>query len=611
MIPMKPDLLTPRATYESRLADRRQCAGRLARREARISQGRLLLFGAIVVVAWLGFISHRLHPAWGLLPLGLFIGLVVLHDRVVGARKRAERAAAFYQRGLDRLDDAWAGVGESGSKYLDSAHPYAEDLDLFGRGSLFELLCSARTQVGQRTLADWIREPAPPASIRERQAAAAELAPRLDLREDLAILGEDVREGIDPDALETWAIMPGNAIGRWVGPLSTALAIASILALIAWFALGLGPIPFVAVTLAQIVCHQRWRKRIAAILVSVEKPGSELLLLAQTLRRLEAERFESARLRALRAELETEGLPPSRRIAELARLLDRIEWARNAMFAPLALLLMWIPQHVAAIDSWRRRYGAAVPRWLAALGEMDAACSLAGQAFERPSDTFPEIVEGAPLFDAEALGHPFLPEAQCVRNDLRLGIGPRGDGSALKVISGSNMSGKSTLLRAVGVNAVLAFAGAPVRARSLRISPLAIGASISRHDSLQEGTSRFYAEIKRLRQIVDIANGAVPLLFLVDEILNGTNSHDRRIGAEAVVRGLVERGAIGMITTHDLALSRIVETLGERGENIHFEDHIEDGRIAFDYTIRPGVVRKSNALALMRAVGLDVGEDPA
>jgi DNA mismatch repair ATPase MutS len=182
----------------------------------------------------------------------------------------------------------------------------------------------------------------------------------------------------------------------------------------------------------------------------------------------------------------------------------------------------------------------------------------------------------------------------------------------LLIVSGSNMSGKSTLLRSVGVGTVLAFAGATVRARRLRISPLAVGASIRRQDSLQEGTSRFYAEIKRLRQIVDIARGPTPLLFLVDEILNGTNSHDRRIGAEAVVHGLVERGAIGLITTHDLALARIADPLGERAANIHFEDFIQDGRIAFDYTIRSGIVAKSNALALMRAVGLDVHDvDPA
>jgi DNA mismatch repair ATPase MutS len=174
------------------------------------------------------------------------------------------------------------------------------------------------------------------------------------------------------------------------------------------------------------------------------------------------------------------------------------------------------------------------------------------------------------------------------------------------IVSGSNMSGKSTLLRTLGVNVALAQAGAPVRARRLRLSPLAVGASIHLTDSLQGGISRFYAEILRLRQILDLTAGRLPALFLVDEFLHGTNSHDRRIGAEALVRGLVVRGAIGLITTHDLALADIVETLGERAANVHFEDRIEDGRICFDYVLRPGVVSKSNAIELMRSVGLEI-----
>jgi DNA mismatch repair ATPase MutS len=176
----------------------------------------------------------------------------------------------------------------------------------------------------------------------------------------------------------------------------------------------------------------------------------------------------------------------------------------------------------------------------------------------------------------------------------------------LLVVSGSNMSGKSTLLRTVGTNTLLAWAGAPVRAQRLRLSSLTVGASIRIVDSLQEGVSRFYAEIKRLRQIMDLSRGPIPLVFLLDEILHGTNSHDRRIGAEAVVRGLVERGAIGLITTHDLALSRVADSLASVGANVHFEDHLEDGTITFDYQLRTGVIQKGNALELMRSVGLEV-----
>jgi DNA mismatch repair ATPase MutS len=190
-----------------------------------------------------------------------------------------------------------------------------------------------------------------------------------------------------------------------------------------------------------------------------------------------------------------------------------------------------------------------------------------------------------------------------VRNDLELGQTP-----ALLVVSGSNMSGKSTLLRSVGMNTALALAGAPVRARSFRVSPVQVGACMRVADSIQAGTSHFYAEVLRLKLLVDLGGRGMPLLFLLDEILHGTNSHDRRIGAAALVRGLLKQGAIGLVTTHDLALARIADELAPSAANVHFVDHLQDGRMVFDYRIRPGVVQKSNALALMRAVGLAVSD---
>jgi DNA mismatch repair ATPase MutS len=242
-----------------------------------------------------------------------------------------------------------------------------------------------------------------------------------------------------------------------------------------------------------------------------------------------------------------------------------------------------------------------VRQWLGAAGEIEALSSLAAYSYEHPNDPFPEFVEGAAVFDGERLGHPLLPAARLVRNDVRLAGGLR-----MLLVSGSNMSGKSTLLRTVGVNAVLAMAGAPIRAARLRLSPLAPGASIRVTDSLQGGASRFYAEITRLRRILDIARGPLPLLFLLDELLNGTNSRDRRTGAGGIVRGFLEHGALGLVTTHDLALTEIAEAMGAAAQNVHFEDHLENGVITFDYVLRAGVVQKSNALEMMRAIGLDV-----
>jgi len=273
----------------------------------------------------------------------------------------------------------------------------------------------------------------------------------------------------------------------------------------------------------------------------------------------------------------------------------------NPAMRVLGPLVLWTEQLAFALEAWRRKSGPALRRWLDAVGEMEALCALAAYAWEHPADPFPEFVSGGPSFEGDDLAHPLLEESRAVRNGVRLG----GDLRAL-IVSGSNMSGKSTLLRTVGVNVALALAGAPVRASRLRLSPLALGASIRVLDSLKGGTSRFYAEIQRLHQIMELAGGGLPVLFLLDELLHGTNSHDRRIGAEAIVRGLVDRGAIGLLTTHDLALASIAERVASRAANVHFEDHLENGRMRFDYRLRAGVVEKSNALELMRSVGLEV-----
>ncbi len=348
-----------------------------------------------------------------------------------------------------------------------------------------------------------------------------------------------------------------------------------------------------------VVWH--FHARTAAILRDVREAAHDLGLLAGVVGRLEAERFAAARLAVLRAGLDVEGQSPSRRIARLNALMNLVD-SRDHLFVRLVgPLLLWDLHLVYAIERWRRTSGPAVRRWLIAVGEMEALSSLAGYHYEHPDDVFPDLSAGTPCFDAEGLGHPLVSEAVMVRNDVRLAGELR-----MLVVSGSNMSGKSTLLRTVGVNAVLAQAGAPVRARRLRLTPLEIGASIRIQDSLQAGVSRFYAEITRLGLIMRRASEAPPVLFLIDELLHGTNSHDRRIGAEAIVRGLVERGAIGLVTTHDLALAHVASALDARGANVHFEDVLEGGGMRFDYRMRPGVVQNSNALALMRSVGLDV-----
>jgi hypothetical protein len=604
-----PAVETPGDEYRRRLDARRAVLDRLVRVERAIADARLIIFVLGAVVAWLVFVAARLSAAWLVVPLVAFAALVVVHERVRRAAHRATRAVTFYDKALARVEDRWMGAGETGERFLDPEHPYAADLDLFGKGSLFERLCTARTRAGEETLARWLLRPAGVDEVHERHAAVADLRDRLDLREELELLGSDVRAGLDPDALAAWGSEPRAFIGgRWaMATAAGALAALGTAALIGWALLGTGPSPFCAVVIVDVLLTIWTSHRVRLVIAALDQRTHDLVLLAALLARLEHETFEAPALSRLQSALETTGLPASRRIARLARLLHLLDCQKNQFFAPIAGVLLWSLQLALAIDAWRARSGPAIASWLTAVGEFEALCALASYAWECPGEVVPEVEPGTAgktagvWFEAERLGHPLIPEVMCVRNDVGLG-GAR----QVLVVSGSNMSGKSTLLRTVGINAVLALAGAPVRARRLRLTPLAIGATLRIQDSLQAGRSRFFAEVTRVRQLVDQSRGPIPLLFLLDELFHGTNSHDRRVGAEAVVRGLIDRGAIGLLTTHDLALTTIVERLAPHAENVHFEDQFVNGLMHFDYRMRPGVVQHSNALALMRAVGLDV-----
>jgi hypothetical protein len=590
----------PRAEYERR---RTVWGARIAefdRTHFHISNLRLVLFVIFVVVAWLALVRTALSPFWVLVPAVLFAGVLVVHGRVLNQGDRARRAQRLYQRGLARLDGNWAGTGTDGSRFLDD-HPYARDLDLFGGGSLFELINTARTETGEATLAEWLKSAAPIQEVRARQFAVDELRHTLDFREDLAVLADEgtvSRTG----ALARWAGSAPVGVGTVVPVLLGACAgIVVLLAMLAYQ----GVLPwslFIGWLMVEAVVVRVTRRKTDVVAARVGRPAEDLAIMAALLARIEQQPMTAPRLAVVQHALGTAGLRASHAIARLTRLVSLRESSmHNLLFMPFTTALLVPDQLAAAIDRWHARHGAAVAGWLRAVGEMEALSSMATYGYEHGADPFPTLVDEGPVFRGEGVGHPLMTEQASVRNDVRIGAGA----PAVIVVSGSNMSGKSTLLRSVGTNVVLALAGAPVRATALTLSPLAIGATLRIEDSLQAGHSRFYAEILRIRGIVDIARGPVPVLFLLDEILHGTNSYDRRIGAEGIVRALVGLGGIGLVTTHDLALTELPAQLGSAA-NMHFEDRLEDGRMVFDYRMHPGVVEHSNALALMRAIGLDV-----
>jgi hypothetical protein len=586
----------PSQEYKRRLAVRRQTVERYRKLDRLLGVLRLGAGVLFFILLGIGF-------QWLLLlPIVSFIGLVAYHENIRARARRTLRAVAFYERGLARIEDRWIGTSSSQTPFANEPHPYAIDLDIFGRASLFELLNTARTRSGEEMLARWLMEAVNREQILMRQEAVDELRNNIDLREDLAVLGEEVRAAVHPDLMLQWTTLPSVLdSSSWAQAVTPVLSAFTLFTCIRYELFdGDGWLALAAIAL-QSGFGLLYRNRVRAVMAAVDQPGKDLEILSLVLARLEREQFESTRLRHLRAQFATGDRLASREISRLERLIELLNYRLNAVFALISSPFFWATHFSFAIERWRRRNGASIEGWLNAVGELEALCALAGYAYEHPNDPFPEILETGPHFEGEDMCHPLIPASRCVPNSVSLDSGLQ-----MLVVSGSNMSGKSTLLRTTGVNAVMALAGGPVRAKRLRISILRIGATVRVMDSLQAGTSRFYAEIQRLHEIMKLAKGPEPVLFLLDEILHGTNSHDRAIGAEAVLRGLIAHGAIGLVTTHDLALAKIADALAPGAANTHFEDHLEDGKMIFDYRLRSGVVQKSNALELMRAVGLEV-----
>lgn len=586
--------MNPREEYTRRLGQRRETLAQHERGHMRIGQVRLGIFVIAAILAWASYYQGAISAWWLLAPLALFLAVFSYHQRIMRRMECARRAVNFYERAIDRLDGKWAGRGECGARFRNPQHPYADDLDVFVPGGLFEMLSSARTRAGENTLASWLMQPAAMETLRGRHQAIEELRDKIDLRENLFVLGQDFTAGVNPEALVAWAGQPLLCVSRAQRTLLEVLGALGIvlLGLLLGSEFGFGQrIAMMILVLVNLGVIFHYRRMVEQFLVGLEHPAQDLALFSSVLACIEREQFASPLLKRLREELDTEGEEASHRIARLNRLVELVDSRENFFVKCLEPVVLWTPQLMFVVEGWRAKSGAYVPRWVAATGEIEALASLAGYAFEHPGDPFPEFVADETVFEASGVAHPLL--AGGVPNDVRLD-----SSQPLLLVSGSNMSGKSTLLRAVGVNTLLALAGAPVRARRLRMAALNTGASIRVTDSLQEGNSRFYAEILRIRLVLDLPR---PTLFLLDELLHGTNSHDRKIGAEGIVRALLARGAIGLVTTHDLALADIA---GAR--NVHFEDRIEDGKILFDYRLREGIVEHSNALDLMRAVGLDV-----
>ncbi len=606
----------PLSIAEATYHERRERFGterdELTRRWNRVANLRLLAFllGA-AVLAWGVWADSSAGVAAGVVLLGGFGALAVYHGRLGRRRRRAATLWQINDEAAKRVERDWAALPVRHETRAPADHPFAADLDLFGRASLAHLLDTPATPMGEAALAAWLLAPADPAAVRERQAAVAELAPRLDLRQELELRGRlAAADRLDPEPFLAWAEgapwLARRSLLRawsWIGPgLLLALGAAQLL--------GAVDRPYWALLLVvNLLIGQVGGRAIYGVLAGVASRHRALLGDAAQLDLLASADLDAPLLRRLRERLTAGGEPAPALLRRLSRLAGLPIPPSSPLSLPLQALTLWDVHVMAALERWQATAGPRARDWLATLGEAEALAALAAPTHDNPGWVFPDLDPAAPALEAEGLGHPLLRQEIRVVNDVV--IGPPG---TFLLVTGSNMSGKSTLLRAIGVNAVLAGAGGPVCAGAFRLPPVALWTSVRVQDSLERGVSYFMAELQRLKLVVDAADrqaagGGPPVLYLLDEILQGTNTAERQIAARRIIGHLVERGALGAVSTHDLALADAPE-LAAAARAVHFTDTIGDGSggptMSFDYRLRPGVATTTNALRLMALVGLDL-----
>ena len=605
---------TVAARYRDRAARHEAERAKTARLSRSLSYARLAVFlaSAGCLLSMLpGPVSHAgLRAALGGAGLAAFFALVAWHARVEAREQWLTALAAVNTDAAARVLRDWAALPACPVSGPGPTHPYADDLDLFGRASLYQLLGCAGTEAGRSTLAGWLGAPAGPGEVRERQQAVEELAPLEREREVLAARGR--LSGTARDALDdlfAWA-----DAGPWFtrrAPVAWGLRLLTALmaGLVAAHVTGIvdRPLwlwPFGASAVLMVVFGKRTAQTFTRVFSRFGVVRHHAALFAE----LAEWPCSSPLLARLQADLRASGTTAAVEMTRLARIERAADLRRVALVHPvIALFTLWDFHTLAALERWQRRAGPQLRRWYAALGRLDALAAMASLRHDNPSWVYAEIDPASDGLDAEGLGHPLIPAGRRVVNDVR--VGPPG---TFLMVTGSNMSGKSTLLRAVGLNVVLAQAGAPVCARRLRMPPLRLCTSMRVQDSLEAGVSYFMAALQRLKLVVECAratgDGDPRLLYLLDEVLQGTNTAERQVAVRRVLRHLLDLPTLGIVTTHDLELADCDE-LAKACQAVHFAERFEEGedgvRLVFDYRLKPGIATSRNALKLLQSVGLD------
>jgi ABC-type multidrug transport system fused ATPase/permease subunit len=606
--PSRPSL---REEYARRRDERQQALSALTVRDRAVSLVRVLCIVAAAVGLAVSVWSSIPRAGTGL-TIGavlLFVVLVVVHVRLDEQMHRLGAAVSYFQRGILRIDGEHGKAARTGEKYLSTKHPYADDLDIFGPDSLFSLIDSTETLFGEETLARWLNgEDQDNEGLCARQDAVKDTASRQNLREEFAVTGSLIGEDKpDPRPFVTWV---QKTDAEFAGAPLALFARAWPVVNLGMIVLGqLGVVPawaWIGPVVLGVLVGRSVGARTHEIVNAASTKQSGLRRFATLFSLLSREQFTSSHMLALQKELSQTGATASVEMDRLGRIVGFLDARENEVFrALIAPVLLWDLNCAISLAAWKKRVSSGIGTWFRVLGEVEALFSLA--AFLREQDVAFPTLSDETVFVAESLGHPLIPQKRRVQNDVTL--------APALVITGSNMSGKSTLLRTLGVNAVLARIGAPVCAKSLTIGPLRIATSLRVRDSLGDGVSRFYAELEKIKNVV-AATRKGPTLFLLDEVLAGTNARERIAGAKDIARDLIDHGALGALSTHDLELCKLApdtapadENEGARAgvRNVHFEEQVNGEVMTFDYKLRPGIVTTSNALRLMKALGLPVG----
>jgi ABC-type multidrug transport system fused ATPase/permease subunit len=580
-----------------------------------LSNARLALFlGTLGGLLWFAFRDAAL-PALAVLSAGAaaFVVLMIRHGKVQARQRLSARMADINEAGIKRMEGTWGTFPADGREFANDKHPYASDLDIFGPASLFQWMSACETRLGRlhlaRLLGGTARTGIRAQAIREVENAAAEnqemvreLAPMLEWRQRFQAAGR-FRAGDkeDPEALIAWAedsreIFPrlGFAFALRLVPVFTFSAALAVF-LVSGIASGFLLAPVLHLFIAS------WNNRAhGEMLAAIVRHKENLEAYLDLLGLIESGGFKGPGLAGLVRELGASGAPASASVRALQSMADWMETRNNPFLSFIVnALCLWDMQWLWAFRSWKRGNGSRLRVWLETIARMEALSSLANLPFENPDWEYPGVRGDGPLLEAREMGHPLIRAGARVRNDAIL----EKPGEIL-IITGSNMSGKSTLLRTIGVNLVLAYAGAPVCARAFRCAPLEVHTSMRLRDDLEKHISSFYAELLRIKTIIEAAREGRPVLFLVDEIFRGTNSKDRHEGAMAVLRRLHALGAAGLVSTHDLELARLEEMEPAHFRNFHFLEGYSEGKIQFDFRLRPGVSTTTNAIHLIRMVGI-------